>query len=68
MHVKVVYDLLFNIWAKVATISGTFRTVKIVNDEIAILGRGCNPCLKLVQDLRTRFRQELVSHWLEIST
>ena len=32
MHVKVVYDLPFNIWAKGATISGTFRSydLKIV--------------------------------------
>ena len=40
MHVKVVYDLLFNIWAKDATISGTLSSVKIVNNEIAILGWG----------------------------
>ena len=47
MHVKVVYDLLFNIWAKVATISGTFRTVKIVNNDLS----------PRMQDVWTRIRQ-----------
>ena len=66
MHVKVVYDLLFNIWAKVATISGTFRTVKIVNDETAILGLGYNPSLRLirlVRDLQTSRDLGLMSKW-----
>ena len=73
MHVKVVCDLLFNIWAKVATISGTLSTVKMVNNGTAILRRGCNPCPRLVGDVQTRFSLNFqaglrVSRWPQIST